>query len=325
MGSKVFLNPLRPTHVGYARRLKRILRDNNYDIVHNHMANYSGIGTWVGKRAGTPVITSFHNTAFPPETWTRAPLLRQARGAYSKLSMGYAVRRSDYVTGCSRATLQTVVPDDLRPTDRVLYYGVEVPPLETDTSSLRQSLGLDRDAKVVLHVGRLIEQKNHSALLRVFKQVTQSVENVHLLLVGDGPLREDIEQQINSLGLSPSVTLLGIRSDVPTLMQASDLLIFPSLHEGFGLVATEANAAGIPVVGSSIPGLTEAVEDGVTGFLHDLADEDAMAVSVTKLLGDPELAAKMGRAGRERVQREFTTSISARRLSDLYDECLSNR
>jgi glycosyltransferase EpsF len=325
-GSKVLLNPLRPTHVGYAKRLRRILDDGDYDIVHNHMANYSGIGTWAARKESVPVIASFHNTEFPPETWTRAAGLRQARDLYSNASMGYAVRRSDYVTGCSRATLEAVLDNEPRSTDRVLYYGVDLPEIRKDAAAtVREEIGVDNGARLVLHVGRIIEQKNHEGLLRIFARIAGEVEDAYLLLVGDGPLRARVEEQVRKLGLEERVKLLGLRKDVPRLMMASDVLLFPSLHEGFGLVATEANAAGLPVVGTAIPGLTEAVEDGVTGVLHDVKDEAGMAQSTLRLLNDIDEAQKMGAAGRERVQREFTLQQSAERLTALYDECLSNR
>jgi len=105
-------------------------------------------------------------------------------------------------------------------------------------------------------------------------------------------------------------------------MSLCDVFLFPSLHEGFGLVAIEASAAGLPVVGSKIVGLLEAVLDGKTGILHDVNDLEGMAQSVVLLLKDPAYAKGLASAGRERVIQNFSIPISAKNLLEMYQEVL---
>lgn len=327
-GARVLHCPLTPAHAGFARELKTILREGKYDIVHNHLANYSGYATWIARKESTPVIASYHNTEFPPETWTRLPGLRQLRDVYSKRSMKYALKNSDLVTGCSEAVLESLTHYAPRKENwRLLPYGVEVPPLADEASrrALRQEFAWPEDALLILHVGRFIEQKNHMGLLDIFARISKAIPNAKLLLVGEGPLKDEVQNQIAAMNMTDRVLCAGVRSDVPRLMSGSDLFLFPSLHEGFGLVAIEANGAGVPVVGSRIPGLTEAVEDGVTATLHAPDDNEGMAASSIALLQDKALRAKLGDAGRARVCRAFTRPASAQNLLRLYRDCLTSQ
>ncbi|MCS6775945.1 MAG: glycosyltransferase [Chloroherpetonaceae bacterium] len=328
-GAHIFTNLFTPAHLPYGRELARILQEGQYDVVHNHMETLSGYPVWIARRLGIPVISSFHNTRFPPGEQSRhSRVLTGLRSSYSRLSIGYALQRSDIVTGCSRAVLRSLAPDYAqRPHFRVLYYGVRVPPEATgeERRAFRAELGWHESVPIVLHVGRFVEQKNHAGVLQVFRKARAQVPNAKLVLVGDGPLRATMEAEIQRSGLSESVRLLGIRNDVPHIMCVSDLFLFPSRHEGFGLVATEANAAGLPVVGSAISGLDEAVCPGETALLYPPDDVDRMAGAVVQLLTDPNYARHMGTLGRKRVEAEFSLAVSARRLLELYHECLGHR
>src|SRR5262249_7520723 len=127
-----------------------------------------------------------------------------------------------------------------------------------------------------------------------------------------------ITQAIAERGLTEHVRLLGSRGDVPALMSRCNVFLFPSIHEGFGLVAIEANAAGLPLVGSRIPGLTEAVKDSTTAMLHDVNDFEGMAGSVVRVLTDRPDAERLAAAGRSWVKEHFSVEASARRLLDTY-------
>lgn len=324
-GARVLHCPLTPAHSGFAKQMKQILREGNYDIVHNHLANYSGFATWICKGQSTPSIASYHNTEFPPETWTRRPGLRQLRDLYSQRSMSYALRNSQFVTGCSEAVLESLTAYAPRQNNwRVLPYGVEVPPPSSEEAreALRAEFGWKKNAPIILHVGRFIEQKNHVGLLEIFARISKAIPAARLLLVGEGPLQDEIKNEIAARGLQEKIVCAGVRSDVPQLMSNSDLFLFPSFHEGFGLVAIEANGAGLPVVASKIPGVTEAVADKETAKLFPLPGVSEMAEASIELLNNPDLRKAMGEAGRVRVQQKFTRPASAQNLLQLYRDCL---
>ncbi|MGF1670837.1 MAG: glycosyltransferase family 4 protein, partial [Balneolaceae bacterium] len=112
------------------------------------------------------------------------------------------------------------------------------------------------------------------------------------------------------------------RNDVSRIMLCADVFVFPSIFEGFGLAALEANACFLPVVGSKIDGITEAVKDKVTGFLHKTDDYKSMAESVLTLINNQSLRKKMGLAGRKRAEKNFSLKLSISNLRRYYDECL---
>lgn len=324
LGAQVLHCPLGPGHIGFAQQLRRVLVEGEYHILHNHLEAYSGFPVWVASRLGIPVITSFHNTHFTPQTrLTRLPPVRQLRSAYAFTSISYALRHSDLVTGCSQGVIESLDPHGtkIQRRSRVLYYGVNIPELSTpeERSSFRKSFGWSADTPLVLHVGRIIEQKNHLGLLSVFQLVLEHIPTARLLLVGAGPLRSLIENTIAKRGLSDAVRLLGLRDDVPSLMSKCDVFLFPSLHEGLPVVALEANAANLPVVGSKIPGLTEAVQDGETAVLHDIEDIEGMAESVIRLLNDLHYSQRLANAGRTWVKDNYSTEASAKRLLEIYN------
>ena len=327
-GARVFHCPLRPDHVGFVTGLGRLVRDGGYHVLHNHLEAYSGVGAWVGRHQGVPVITSFHNTEFPPQTWTRLPGLRELRRAYAAVSRRCAVRWSRYVTGCSRAVLGRMGSPRGRPAaGRVLYYGVPGAARASapEREALRREMGWPAGSPVIVHVGRMVAQKNHEGVLDVFRRVVDAVPGARLLCVGDGPLRAAVDRRIAREGLTGRARCVGIRSDAVELMGRSDLLLLPSRHEGLGLVALEAGAVGLPVVGSRIPGLDEVVIDGETGVLHAVDDVAGMAGSVVRILEDVEAARALGEAGRRRVSEHFSVQASAERLTGLYRECAGVR
>lgn len=328
LGAKIYHCPLHPTLVGYTRELLEILKREKYDIVHNHLEAHSGLGAWVANNSRVPVITSFHNTQFPPATaWTQSMGIRQLRHAYSRLSISYALKNSHTITGCSMGVLQSLYKGagPIPPGARPLYYGVEIPTLPSDEqrAAFRAEFGWHKSTPILLHVGRFAPQKNHDGLLSIFEQTLKSIPEARLLIVGHGPLETQIQANINARGLARNVIMLGARDDVARLMSLCDIFVFPSHHEGFGLVAIEANAAQLPVVGTRIPGLSEAIDEGKTGLLHDPKDIRGMANSVIRMLNDSDFRYALGRNGRARARRNFSVQAGARRLMEVYDESLS--
>ena len=328
-GARVLLCPLRPTQVGFVRGLRRIVESGGYQILHSHLAVYSGLAVWVARRQRIPVITSFHSTESPPFFWWgRFPGLRHLRDTYARCSINYAVNRSDFVTGCSIAALRKFCPEQANGNGRarVVYYGVRMTPkLATpeERAAFRAQLGFPEDAPTVIHVGRFSDEKNHWGVLQVFSRVVNIIPQARLVLVGDGPLRPETQLWAATLGLTPVVRFLGPREDVPQILPKCDLFLFPSHFEGLPVAAIEANAAGLPVVGSRIAGTVEAVEDGTTAILHEAKDLDGMSASVVRLLSDKSLSKELGQAGRRRAQERFSVAASATCLEQLYHECLS--
>jgi glycosyltransferase involved in cell wall biosynthesis len=170
---------------------------------------------------------------------------------------------------------------------------------------IRAELGVDDDTPVLVNVSRLVDGKGQEHLVQALARLGDAHPTAVLVLVGDGDRRPVIERAIAEEGLGDRVRLLGNRFDIADLLVASDVFVFGSETEGFGMVALEAMAAAKPVVAFRLPALQEFVEHGCTGFLVDLFDVDALAASIDELLTDPDRALAMGAAGRRVVDDRF--------------------
>jgi glycosyltransferase involved in cell wall biosynthesis len=197
--------------------------------------------------------------------------------------------------------------------------GDDEPP-QIDRNQVRHSLGIADDAPVVLFVGRLAPQKAVHDLISAVDILQHGRPDLRTLIVGDGPLRERLEEQAESFGLLGKVQFLGHRADVPTLLAASDLLVLPSLYEGLPNVVLEAMRFRKPVVATAAPGTTEVVKNGETGLLVPMKSPTELARAIRQVIDDPDLASRLGTAGRRRVETEFRASLMVERFADLYEK-----
>jgi glycosyltransferase involved in cell wall biosynthesis len=200
----------------------------------------------------------------------------------------------------------------------VIYNGVDPTPFATARPALRREYRLPPRATVIGFVGQLDERKGIHYLLPAFRQVHRRHPEAVLLMVGEGPLRQWIVNTVRDYGLEDAVILAGFRDDIPAVMRSLDMLVLPSLWEGFGIVLIEAMAAGKPVVSTAVSSMPEIVVDGTTGLLVPPADAEALAHALCVLLEDRELAQKLGRAGRTRVEQYFADKRMVCQLEELF-------
>ncbi len=161
-------------------------------------------------------------------------------------------------------------------------------------------------------VARLEQQKDHATLVEAFGLVRREFPDAVLCLVGDGPLRSDIEDHVHALGLAGSVELPGFRRDVPEILGASSIFVLSTHTEGLPLVVPEAFAAGLPVVGSDVPPVREVLEDGVMGVLVPPRDPEALAGALCDLARSPARRAALGEAGRRRAMEKYDIRVVTR-------------
>jgi glycosyltransferase involved in cell wall biosynthesis len=193
-----------------------------------------------------------------------------------------------------------------------IYNGVDISKIEkivkeADTEKIKESLGI-RNKKVIGAVGRLRSEKGHSVLLNAFGDLVKILPNCVLLIVGDGPDRVHLEEMGKELGIRGYVKWLGQKDhdEVLGLYSIMDVVVVPSLFEGFGLTAAEAMAASRPVVASKVDGLMEMMQDGVNSFIVSPGDSRGLASAILELLLNPEKATSMGARGRQLVVNEFS-------------------
>ena len=178
-------------------------------------------------------------------------------------------------------------------------------------------------AVVLGTVGRLAAVKDQASLLQAFHLLVSNTphlrDTVRLVLVGDGPLRASLEQQIAAYGIGELVWLAGDRQDVPPLLQAMDIFVLPSLAEGISNTVLEAMATGLPVVATNTGGNPELVEEGVNGYLCPVQEPQALASAMLRLIQSPQERSRMGKNGLERVRQDFHWDRAVEEYLGLYD------
>ena len=188
---------------------------------------------------------------------------------------------------------------------------------------VRERLGLPDDALLLGVVAQLIERKGHRVLLDALPALLDEQPRLHVLFFGQGPLAAALQQHVESAGLSERVHLLGFRDDLSELMPCLSLLVHPALMEGLGVSLLQAAAAGVPIIASRVGGIPEAVMDGVTGLLVPPGDPAALEQAMRRLLCEPLLRERLGRAGAERARREFGTDAMVEGNLNVYRELLA--
>jgi glycosyltransferase involved in cell wall biosynthesis len=189
----------------------------------------------------------------------------------------------------------------------VIQNGIAPVPLEgVNKSEVRKEAGMGEDDLVLLAVGRLVYSKAHRVLIAAMPVVLQKFPNAKVGICGDGVLRADLEAQIQSLGLSDSVKLLGESDHVAKFLASADVFVLPSLWEGLSIALLEAMSAGLPIISTKVEGVTEVIVEGGNGLLVPIENTDALADAIIRLLADPQLRRKMGAAAKAQVLDFYT-------------------
>jgi glycosyltransferase involved in cell wall biosynthesis len=232
-------------------------------------------------------------------------------------------RFADRVIAVSEAARRRYIAEGWDRPERVstIYNGIAGNPHPGAGPAERQRLGLAPGHLVVGMLSTLRPEKGHDVAVEAVGQLRSELPQLRLLILGDGPLRPRIEQLAAPLG--EAVVMAGHQEDVMAALDAVDVLLHPSFHEAFPTALLEAMAASVPVVATRVGGIPEIVEEETSGLLVDAPPQpDAVAAALRRLAADESLRRQMGRAGRERFQRDFTAAVWAQRTRALYDDLL---
>ncbi|HEV8439987.1 MAG TPA: glycosyltransferase [Methylomirabilota bacterium] len=320
MGVPVFDGGLGTSLKGWSgvrvlRRLTRLLKFQRVDVAHSYLFHPNVLTPIAGRLAGIPA------TVASKRSLDRYPS-RLPRYA-CKLGNRLAHR----ITVNAEAVARFVTAEEGCPPDKMVLIpnGVseEALRISGDGRRKRQELGVPMDAPVVGAVSRLAWKKGLRYLLDTWPRLVEALPAVRIAVVGDGPLRPELEAQARKLGIRDRVLFLGARQDALELMRAFDVFVLPSLVEGMSNALLEAMAAARPVVATDVGGNSEVMVDGETGFLVPAEDPGALGAAIVKLLHAPELARDMGAAGRRRVTERYRVDIMVRRIEELYESLLA--
>ena len=248
LGGKVILIPPYQKIFDYQKELKKVLKEGNYKIIHSHINTLSIFPLRIAKKVGIPVRIAHSHSTTNKKEWKKN-LLKQTLRPFSKV---YA---TDYFA-CSEHAGRWLFGNKTFDKGKVfiLNNAIDLDKFKYDENvrkEMRKELNISDDTLVIGHIGRFVEQKNHRFLIDIFNELHKQNDNSILLLIGQGPLMEEIKQKVNSLNLTDSVKFLGQRDDVNKLYQAMDVFVLPSLYEGLPVVGVEAQAAGLLCILSS--------------------------------------------------------------------------
>ncbi|MAE64874.1 MAG: glycosyl transferase family 1 [Phycisphaeraceae bacterium] len=293
----------------------RLMRRHRYDIVCMQQSIASFMGRVAAGLAGVPVrivIVQVY-ASHPHQHPIKRGIFRLVERALDALTTRYvAVAESTRRFGVHSRIMK---PDKVLVIHNATDLGVTP---GGDRDDQRRALGVDGVAPVIVTVGRFERQKGLSDLLEGAAEVRRRGVTARFLIVGDGPLRADLERRARDLELSESVRFTGWRDDVPRVLAASDVFCLSSLWEQFPFVILEAMAMSLPVVATSVDGNPEAVVDGETGLLVPPRDPRSLADALVVLARDLPRAARMGRAGRRRVEERFGVERMIRSYEDMF-------
>lgn len=302
--------------------LTRLLRRIRPMIVHTHSSKAGILGRWAARLAGVSVIVhSVHGFGFTP---TQHPILKRFLILLERWASGF----TQWVFTDSEANRQQGIALGLFTGDRsaMLPPGIDLQAIRAvriDRDDKRRSLGLDPMRPLIGMVAPFKPQKSPLDFVRVASRVCRQRSDAHFVLVGDGELRQAVEEEIRRLGLVHSITLTGWRRDVPEIMKCLDVFLLTSEWEGLPRVYLEALSCGVPAVGTCVDGAAEVVIDGVNGFLKEPGDIEGLAGRVLWLLNHPEEAKVMGSQGMS-LSEKFDCYEVVRQQEHRYEWLLAN-
>jgi len=304
-------------------RLTRFIKRGCYTIVHTNSSKAGILGRWAAWLAGTPVIV--HTVHGWGHHGHQHPLVRALYIILEKLALSI----TDQLIAVSPRNVERGLCDGIGQHEDyvVIRSGIELDRFGrpcVPRSETRVALDIPADAPVVGTVTRLSPQKAPLDFVRAVGIIAQSVPEAWFVMVGDGPLRPQVEALIAKLGLNNRLILTGLRRDVPELMAAFDVFVLSSLWEGLPRVLPQAMATGLPIVATAIDGNTEAIVDGVNGLLVLPGQPAALAQAVIRFLRDSQMALRMGKAGRARAG-EFGARKMVGEIANLYKELLARK
>ncbi len=226
----------------------------------------------------------------------------------------------------SSRSRQSALREGIRP-DRIVVIKNGINPLPVENAEaydIRKAAGL-RDGDIFLiSVGRLVHEKAHEILLDAMPLVLREYPNTRLGILGDGPLRPQLEAQIAKMGLADTVRLFGTSSAVSQYLSAADVFVLPSRSEGLPIALLEAMSAGLPVVATRLEGMDDLVKHGERGLLVPVDDPRALADAILELLSDPPAARRMGAAARSLVMENYTEDIMCKQYLSLIERYLED-
>lgn len=317
------VRPIRPlTDLRALAALVKLLRDGRYEIVHTHSSKAGILGRLAARIAGVPIVVhTLHSLVFHDyqQRWKNALYVwlkrRCAPMTHVLISVNEQTVRGALEQGIGRADQYVTI-----------FSGIELDRFLSVRDTLtveaaKRRLGIDPDALVVGKIARLFPLKGHEQFIEAAIEIAKLEPRATFLLVGDGPLRGDLEARVAAAGLTSRTVFLGRvpPDEIPACIQAMDVVVHTSLREGIARVLPQAGAVGKPIVTFDLDGAPEVVNHGVSGYLVPPVDSRLLAQRTAALLADPATRTKFGEAGRAFAAANFSVEHMVSRINGVYE------
>ncbi|MGP6146534.1 glycosyltransferase family 4 protein [Jeotgalibaca sp. A122] len=305
--------PFNKGNINAYNQIKQIMADEKYALVHCHSPIGGVLARLAARGQDSKVIYTAHGFHFfkggplsswliyyPVERWLSrfTDVLITINKQDLKRAKNFNMKNLAFIPGVGLDTQKFDIP-------------------EIDTKQKREELGLKTSDFVVLSVGELTKRKNHQVIIKAIHEIAH--DDIHYLICGRGPEKQNLEKLIAELGLSKQVHLLGYRTDIEELNQISDVFAFPSRREGLGIAALEAMAAGLPILTSDVQGIPDYSVTGVTGYLYGPDDVAGYKEGITTLYDNRQLAREIGLNNKEAVKKYDIKNVNVI-MNTIYSE-----
>jgi glycogen synthase len=328
-------------------RASEILDKNSFDLIHAHDWMVARAALKLKNSFNLPLITTIHATEIG-----RASVSNRnrndddnnneyaLRADYQRIicNIEYGlIKHSDRVICCSNYMLHHIHENFHIPANKidVIPNAVDItqfnvtPKIHQIIANLWQRYKISPKRKVILYVGRLVQQKGVHILLDAFEKLNrEKIHNLSLIIVGEGPLKKSLLAAVNSRGLQENIHLIGFvdESTLLALYRSANICVIPSIYEPFGIVALEAMASGVPIVVSNVGGLSEIVENGITGLEFSAGDANSLVAAIRRLLEEPLLAESLTQRGyNSLVVRGYDWDLVAKKTIQIYNQAIYNQ
>ncbi|OGL41098.1 MAG: hypothetical protein A3C43_06600 [Candidatus Schekmanbacteria bacterium RIFCSPHIGHO2_02_FULL_38_11] len=294
-------------------KLKRVIERYDIDILHTHGSQ----DTWAGAlssifiKKNLILIRTRHNT------------FQVKYNLFNRLLYKYLIDKLFIVSSGVKKEFEKFIQGGELSEKRILtiHPGIDLNTfnLSLNGKKIRDELSLDGNKILIGVIGRLAKEKGHIFFLKAAAEVAKKINEARFLIVGEGPLRKELEEESVRLGLEGKILFLGFRSDIPEINAALDISVLPSIAcESASLVIKESMALKKAVISTSFPGVTETIADGENGVIVPPGDHTAMADAMIRIISNQEIRKRLGEKGRQTIEKNFTEDVFINRIEEAY-------
>ena len=302
---------------GAISKIANLAKKLNISVIHSHGYKADILGFLAAKLARMPIVATHH-------AWTQEAAKIRFYNWLDSLFLRFfpvivpvsdRVREDLLARGIDSGKIQTI------------YNGIDLERLRRGIheQEVLKELGINLPCKIVTAVGRLIALKGFRYLLDAAADILRKNKNIIFILIGDGPLRNELREYAKSLGIEKEVIFTGFRYDVNSFLSLSHLFVMPSASESMPMALLEAMGLGKPVIATRVGGIPTVVAQGETGILINPKDHLALSEAIKGLLENEQLARKMGSAAKKLVESKYSLEVMAQRYGEVYSELIKQR